>query len=162
MARHKRRQLMVDAHVQGALVVRVIGYWFYCLVTVAFMMTCWVIFAVRPTSSMELVRRVWGQCGPAFFASLLLLPLVMVDCIRLTHRFVGPLHRIRKALRDLAAGSAVPNIAFRKSDFWNDLADDFNRLNEHIRKLEVEAGRTPATASADAQAEEEQEPVEIA
>jgi hypothetical protein len=146
VVRFKRKKLFVDTSVQGALVIRAVTYWFYCLVTVAFMMTCWTIFASRPTSSLDLLRQVWGQCGPAFIASLLLLPLVIVDCLRTTNRFVGPLQRIRRTLRDLAAGKDVPFIAFRKGDFWSDLADDINRLNDRLKRLQLQ--QTPRSAAA--------------
>ena len=136
MGRYKRKKLFVDASVQGALVMRAVTYWFYCLVTIAFMMTCWIIFSDRPSSSTELFLRVWGRCGPAFIASVLLLPLVMVDCLRTSNRFVGPLQRIRKALRDVAAEKDVPYIAFRKGDFWCEMADDFNRLNDRVKRLQ--------------------------
>jgi len=136
VAKYKRKKLFVDGTVQGALVLSVITYWFYCLVTVTFMMTCWTIFTARPSSSWDLVKQVWSHSGPACITSFLLLPLVIVDCIRTSNRFVGPLQRIRKGMRDLAAGEDVPFIAFRKGDFWCDLADDFNRLNDHIKKLQ--------------------------
>jgi len=145
MGKFKRKKLFVDASVQGALVTRAVTYWFYCLVTVAFMMTCWVIFAERPSSSGQLFSSVWGRCGPAFFTSLLLLPLVIVDCLRMSNRFVGPLQRIRKALRDLSAGKDVPFIAFRKGDFWCELADDFNRLNDRVKRLERQQVKEEST-----------------
>jgi len=54
----------------------------------------------------------------------------------MSNRFVGPLQRIRRALRDLAAGKDIPFIAFRKGDFWCDLADDVNRLNDRMKRLQ--------------------------
>ena len=87
---------------------------------------------------------VWRQCGPAFIASILLLPLVIVDVLRMSNRFVGPLQRIRRSLRDMAAGRDVPYIAFRKGDFWCELADDVNRLNDRVKRLQVQLGEKRA------------------
>ena len=36
-----RKQIFVDAKVQGALVLRVALYWVFCLLTVALMLLCW-------------------------------------------------------------------------------------------------------------------------
>jgi len=157
VAKYNRKRLFVDASVQGALVMRAVTYWFYCLVTVAFMMTCWIIFSARPTSSSQLMGLVWGQCGPAFVTSILLLPLVVVDVLRMSNRFVGPLQRIRRALRDMSAGKEVPYIAFRQGDFWCELADDVNRLNQRVKRLQGQSGENCAEVVEDSLTNDEVE-----
>jgi hypothetical protein len=123
--------------VQGALALRVAIYWVHCLVTVSFMLTIWVIFTGRPQSSTDLLLQVWGRGGPALLASLLLLPLVLFDCLRVSNRFVGPLLRLRRAMREAADGRPVSAINFREDDYWQELADDFNRLCEQLEKVGV-------------------------
>jgi hypothetical protein len=92
---------------------------------------------------------------PAFFASALMLPLLMLDIIRVSHRFAGPMIRIRKALRDVAEGKTVEPIRFRFGDFWCDVAEDFNRATARIRESQMatrtEGGRreTPAEKVSD-------------
>ncbi len=132
-----RNKIWIDRSVQGALVKRVVTYWLHCLVTVAFMMTLWLVLTDPPRSSSDLFTRLFTDYGPVLVASLLLLPLVIVDCVRLSNRFVGPLFRLRRALRDLADGRDVPEQHFRQGDFWQDFADDFNRLSQRVRELEA-------------------------
>ena len=124
-----RRRLFIDIDVQTALLWRVALYWTTFVVAVLLMQFCWVVIATRPTSSVELLRRALGSCGPALAASFLLLPLVMVDCLRLSHRFVGPILRLRRSMHDASLGLPAETIKLRKDDFWKDLVDDFNRLS---------------------------------
>ena len=62
-------------------------------------------------------------CGPVVIVSLLLLPLVIFDMIRFSNRFVGPLLRLRRSMRQLARGQRVEPLKFRSNDLWQDLAD---------------------------------------
>jgi hypothetical protein len=91
------------------------------------MMVCWVIFAHRPSSSVELFQHAWGLCGPALIASMLVLPIVVVDVVRLSNKFAGPVHRMRRTIKQLADGRVVEPVCLRKEDFWYDFAEDFNR-----------------------------------
>jgi nitrogen fixation/metabolism regulation signal transduction histidine kinase len=133
MLRHKRKQLFVDNKVQGALTLRVVAYWFYCLLTVALMTACWVILSETPQSSREMLQRVWAHAGPALLSSLLLLPIVVVDAIRLSNRFAGPVLRLRRGMKQLADGQSVSPIHFRDGDFWCDFALDFNRVASRVQ-----------------------------
>ena len=90
--------------------------------------------------------------GPALMASLLLLPLMIVDVIRFSNRFVGPLVRLRRSMRELARGECVGPIEFRDADFWQEIAEEFNAVRDRVQ--------TSATA-AQADHEEEKEPAAI-
>lgn len=98
----KRQQLFVDRAVQTSLLFRVAMYWTLCLMAVGLMVACWIVVTERPDSSGELVQRVWQQCGLALLASLVVLPIVLLDCLRLSNRFAGPIQRVRRALRQRA------------------------------------------------------------
>jgi nitrogen fixation/metabolism regulation signal transduction histidine kinase len=127
-------------------------YWLYCLLTVALMAACWMVLFDRPESSTEYFVRVWRQTIPTLLASVLLLPLVLLDCVRFSNRFVGPLLRLGRAMDRLSEGQRVHNIVFRQGDFWFNLAQTFNRLNERILHLEEQV---KASAARDAEHEEE-------
>ncbi len=126
MSTHRRRKMFVDAKVQGALLFRVVMYWCYCLLGVTCLLACWSVFTVRPETSAELLKYVCSQYGPALAATLLLLPIVLLDCIRLSNRFVGPIFRVRRAVKQLANGEDIPPLKFRQGDFWYEFAQDFN------------------------------------
>ncbi len=126
MAKHRRGKLFIDIKVQGALVIRVLMYWFYCLLAVALLLACWTVFNERAETSGELFRAVWMQYGPALVATFLLLPIVLLDCLRFSNRFAGPVYRLRQTLRQLAAGEEIQPVKLRKDDFWHEFAAEFN------------------------------------
>ncbi|MBM4000446.1 MAG: hypothetical protein FJ297_13070 [Planctomycetes bacterium] len=139
----KRQRHWIDGNVQAAIVWRVAMYWVHCLITVAFMTVIWMILTDTPRNSTDLFRRLTAQCGPAFGASLLLLPLVVIDAVRMSNRFVGPMYRLRRAMRALAEGEPVPDQTFRQNDFWHEMADDFNRVARRVRQFEDDASAKP-------------------
>ena len=62
-------------------------------------------------------------------------PLVVIDCVRLSNRFAGPLHRLRRDMRRLAAGEIVEPIHFRDDDLWREFADEFNAVARRMELL---------------------------
>ena len=132
----KRRQFFVDPKVQGALVLRAVGYWLFCLVTIALMILFWKVATGPARPFWTHINAMWFQFGPAFVASICLLPLVVIDTIRLSNRFAGPFVRLRRSMRELAEGESVADVHFRDDDFWRDFAEDFNRLRRRMSALE--------------------------
>jgi len=130
-----RKRLFVDPKVQGALIARVVLYWVLCLLTIALMLLFWDIITGPARVFYMHFDDMWFYYGPPAIASCLLLPLVIVDIIRLSNRFVGPLLRLRRSMRALARGENVEPIEFRGGDFWHDLADEFNAVRARIRQL---------------------------
>lgn len=128
MAYGKRRQIFVDPKVQGALVARTVVYWGFCVMAVTLMLLCWRIFTVPGRSFAFQLDWIWFHYCPAVFASLLLLPIVVLDSIRLSNRFAGPMMRLRRAMHRLAEGEDIQPINFRDNDFWSEFAEDFNRM----------------------------------
>ncbi len=138
MAKYQRKQLFVDPKVQGALILRVLAYWLGTVLTITAMAVCWRIMTEPLQMFATQLDDVWQQFAPAFVASIFLLPLMVVDCMRLSNRFTGPLYRLRRCLRELSVGKKVPNIHFRDGDFWQDVADEFNAVNARVQLLERE------------------------
>lgn len=128
----RRGQIFVDRDVQSALMLRVTGYWMFCLLSISLMLLCWEAASGPPRRFSTLAADLYQRYAPALAATLLVLPLVMIDVTRLSHRFVGPIIRLRGALRRLAAGEEVQPIKFRDKDFWQDLADDFNQAAKRV------------------------------
>ena len=61
-----------------------------------------------------------------------MVPAFIYDTIKLSNRFVGPILRLKNSVRSVADGKPVSPLKFRGGDFWHELADDFNRLNEKL------------------------------
>lgn len=137
-----RHRLYVNKGIQGALVRRIAAYWVAC---------SWGIFCVLagfpigvtlalgvpngPTVS-SLLFQTWLDFWPSLLASMLVLPVIVWDLLRLSHRFVGPMIRLKNAMRDLAAGKQVPAITFREGDFWCEFAEEFNRVAARMEAAE--------------------------
>jgi hypothetical protein len=141
-----RKQLFVDPKVQGALVGRAVLYWVVCIITIALMLLCWRIVTGPARPFYTHFDDMWFFYGPAMVASCLLLPLIVVDIVRLSNRFTGPMLRLRRSMRALARGEHVDPIEFRDTDFWQDFADEFNQLLVRVQGPpdEAEADEEPA------------------
>jgi hypothetical protein len=144
-----RKQLFVDPKVQGALVLRVVLYWLVCLITITLMLLCWRIVTGPARPFYTHFDDMWFFHGPAVVASFLLLPLVIVDIVRLSNRFTGPMLRLRRSMRELARGERVEPLEFRGGDFWQEFADEFNAVLKRVQP----SGAPP---SGDRQPSEEQ------
>jgi len=145
-----RKHLFIDPKVQGALASRVVLYWVVCLGAVFLMLLCWRILTGPARMFHTHLDDMWFFYAPALVASLLLLPLVVVDVIRLSNRFAGPMVRMRHAMRELARGEHVAKIHFREGDFWHDFAEEFNEMVDTVQ------ARTPPSKP---QFEPDEEPV---
>jgi hypothetical protein len=126
--RYSRRYWFVDPRLQGALIRRLVLYWAACLAATGLMLWC-SLAGTRPEAlSHGQLGQVWVHFGPVVIVSLFLLPVMIVDVIRFSNRFVGPLLRLRRSMRQLARGEHVEPIEFRQGDYWLDLAEEFNAV----------------------------------
>jgi len=139
----RRAIFLVDSEVQGSLMVRAAFYWLFCLLTITLMLICWNAYTGPSRRFVDLFLDFYYRYGPALVASLILLPIVMVDVLRTSHRFVGPVVRLRAALRELADGRPVQPLNFRDNDQWRELAAEFNRAAARVVRDSVE--RSAAT-----------------
>jgi len=70
-----------------------------------------------------------GYCFVFFAIVVLCLGLLFIyDAVRFAHRVVGPLYRVRKVVKALAAGEELEEISLRQGDMLQDLKDDFNEM----------------------------------
>lgn len=137
MKRFKRKRLLVDPQVQGAFLLRAIGYWLLCLLTVVLLMVFTSILAEPARLFFPESDGPWFRIGPAAICVVLLLPVVAYDFLRVSNRLVGPVLRLRRGMRALAAGEHVEPIKFRDGDFWREFADEFNAL---ARRMHASGG----------------------
>jgi hypothetical protein len=135
---HRRSIFLVDREVQGALMLRIIMYWLFCLLSISLMLVCWSVYAGPPRRFADLAADLYYRYGPALSASLILLPIVMMDVLRVSNKFVGPVLRLRKGLREVAEGRPAQPLNFRDDDFWREMAGDFNRAAAHVARAAAE------------------------
>jgi hypothetical protein len=139
---------LVDREVQAALMMRTAWYWLFCLLSISLMLICWDAYHGPSRRFIDLASELYFRYGPALAASLILLPIVMLDVMRLSNRFVGPVARLRGGLRELADGRPAQPLNFRDDDFWRELATDFNRAAARLAREDA-SRYTPTDAMPD-------------
>lgn len=72
---------------------------------------------------------------PIILVAALLIPAFLRDTLRLTNRFAGPMFRLRQAIEGLSAGKENRPLKFRKTDFWQPVADSFNLVINEVETL---------------------------
>lgn len=123
----KRSRTLVDTEVQGGLIRRVALHWVVFFICNTIALTFWIRLFEQPDAD-------WGQTFgdtirrflPFFVITVALIPAFVWDTLKLSHRFAGPITRLRNALIDLKEGRAVAPIKFRDNDFWQEMASNFN------------------------------------
>jgi hypothetical protein len=128
MAQPRRSKKFIDATVQGALARRIILHWLVFLgvaVLVSFILQV-LSNPFRPLAAH--LEDVWWTHGPFLLVIAFLLPVFIVDTIKVSHRFAGPIFALRRAIREVVQGKPARKLKFRKHDFWQELADDYNAL----------------------------------
>src|SRR5262245_623077 len=65
--------------------------------------------------------------------------LAVIQAVRYSNRVVGPAVRIKRALQQIRAGDLDTPIKLRKGDALTDVADEMNRLMEHLRRNKTAA-----------------------
>ena len=139
MAYPRRSKKFIDANVQGSLARRIIFHWLLFLLVAS--LAAFILQALsnpfRPLSAH--VHDIWWTHGPFLLVLFFLLPVFMVDSIKLSHRFAGPIYSLRRAIRDIADGKPARKLKFRRHDFWHDLADDYNAMLKRLELLDDDA-----------------------
>lgn len=151
MSRQRTRQL-VDREVQGGVLFRVASHWALFFVCNVMALMIWIRLFEQPDAG-------WGQTFgdtlrrflPFFVISMALLPAFVLDTLKLTNRFAGPMLRIRRALAEARGGRDVRPLKFRDNDFWREVAEDFNAVVvEGVHAVDGTVGQPVAPEPADA------------
>jgi hypothetical protein len=139
MSTPDRKKTFIDPQVQGALVRRLILHWF------GFFATASIVSFILQMLSNPLIplsahlEELWWTQGPFLLVMVFLLPAFVLDTIKLSHRFAGPIYRLRQTIRSVADGNPPPRLKFRDFDFWQGLADDFNKMIDQLNAHPIPA-----------------------
>jgi hypothetical protein len=105
------------------------------------------------------------------FCACLILPLFMIDFVRLTHRIAGPLVRFRIALVQIMQGHRVNEVELRKGDLLTEFQQSFNEfLSFYNRQLDgqpqppprMTAEQAELVTSVTSSADDDAQPIEAA
>lgn len=130
----QRFRIFVNRRAQGRLLLRFLGYWLvYHFVLIH---TLLIFDFVRARIELmnsginipfgELYSTFWAKYYPLAISALLLLPFLLYDVVKSTHRIVGPLVRFENIFKKLQAGERIENVKLRKNDLLDDFARAFN------------------------------------
>lgn len=150
MSKPNRKKTFVDPQVQGALIRRLVIHWISFISVAAAFAFCLQLLSdpFRPVK--EHVQQLWWTHGPFLVVLFFMLPIFVIDTIKLSHRFAGPIYRLRQTIRSLAHGEEYRPLKFRDFDFWQGLALDFNKM---VTRLTSSGAVPDATAENHADAE---------
>ncbi len=131
----RRKKLLVDFPVQGALVRQLLFHWgIACGVILVYLICLEMFTSPEHRTLVENLAAIWNRYGALLVALATVFPAFVIDSIRLSHRFAGPMVSLAKALERMARGQRIEELVFRKSDFWRQLAANLNAI---ARKLDL-------------------------
>jgi hypothetical protein len=139
MSTGMRRQHWVDSDVQGKLVKRILFHW--CAFFVVTLLCFSAMNAMLGNPERPLFERITSPGSGMILLGIIMLsmfPAFALDTIRFSNRFVGPIVRLRRGLRELGDHGPVSELNFRDNDFWSDVADEFNSAVRRIERQERE------------------------
>ena len=142
-----RRQSYIDPEVQGALARRLVLHWaiFIIAATMLIFGMTWLSDPFLPAATH--FHRLFEDYGPALLALVCLAPIFVFDAVRLSNRFTGPMLRLKNAAKALASGETPAKIQLRGDDFWQEVAEDFNRVIERLDPTAKSDEHRPSTSS---------------
>ena len=134
MSQFKRKQNFVDKSVQGGLIRRIFVHWAVFFVVTAFAVLSLKTLLGEPSLSFS--ERISNELGEFTYLGIVfvaIFPAFMLDTIRFSNRFVGPVTRLRRQLCELGETGETIDIQFRDNDFWQEVAREFNSVNDLVR-----------------------------
>lgn len=132
MVQPRRKKKYIDADVQGTLARRLILHWL-AFTLVASVVAFFLQVLTNPFRPLSVhVQEAWWTHGPFLLVLVFLLPVFVVDTIKISHRFAGPIFALRRAIREVADGKQARKINFRRHDFWHELANDYNAMLDKL------------------------------
>ena len=141
MSKHKRKKNYVDNQVQGALLRRIFSHWFMFFLVAG--VTIIMLKTLLGDPNIPTMERFQHQVGEFIFFGLVmaaLFPAFMLDTVRFSNRFVGPIGRLRRHLQQLSRGD-TSECKFRGDDFWIEAAEEFNAVADLVKKQQLEIDR---------------------
>jgi hypothetical protein len=134
MAKYTRKKNLIDGKVQGGLVVRIMCHWLFFFGVTAFLFVVMQTMGGDPATTLS--ERLAGAVSEYALLALVIfavLPAFVLDTIRFSNRFVGPVFRLRRALRELGEHGTTDTVQFRDNDFWQEIAGDLNKVIARVR-----------------------------
>ncbi|MEM9365876.1 MAG: hypothetical protein AAGD07_07750 [Planctomycetota bacterium] len=127
---HKARQrTIVDREVQMGIIRKLALHWVAFFLCNAVALLLWTRLFEQPDLAWEeALMNAFRRLLPFFVISAALIPAFVLDTLKMTNRFAGPISRLRSELKNAAEGRPVSELKFRAGDYWAEIAANFNRM----------------------------------
>ncbi|EMI53627.1 putative membrane protein [Rhodopirellula sallentina SM41] len=131
---------------QYGVVWKIAVHWMALFACNSIALVIWVgLFEQPDVSWKQTVGDSFRRFLPFFVITTALLPAFILDTLKLTNRFAGPVSRLRTEINNAAEGRPVRHLKFRNNDYWREIADGFNAL---IDRAGLSAEQNDATNAA--------------
>ena len=132
----KRSKVYVSRAIQGRLIKRLVAMW---ILYHLFLWNCLFlsegVIGKRPQPVGELYTAFFAEHVFLFTCAVAILPIVIWDMVKTTHRFAGPLVRFEHALKAMARGERLDQIKLRKGDMTLEFLDVFNDYVQYHNRM---------------------------
>lgn len=142
MEKQSRKNLIIDRKIQFMVAKRVVIYWASSFMFVALTLTFWKTFVSDGGLFLNNFIGSFVDYGPVFLVMLFFLPFAVFDSIRLTHRLVGPIYRLRSDLESFKNNNNV-RTKIRETDFFQELPIAINEVLNQIQTLQSNETEEP-------------------
>jgi len=138
-AKKSRNKLYVSQAIQGRMLRNVALYWLvYHLI---FWHLLFIVGGLGSDISLPFGVRYMNFFTDHFLLIICgaaILPMVLWDMLKLTHRTVGPFVRFERAMKEMAQGKQITKVTLRKKDHVTEFLGVFNEFVEyHNREIEA-------------------------
>jgi len=133
--KYQRRKFFVDRAIQGAILWQAILFWLLGSLVYLLIITAYRLLPTWVNTGHLSYEDIWFHISPLVLSSTTLLPIVLFQAVRFSHRFVGPMVRLRQVIKQLAAGQKVSHVAFRHGDYWQEVAAEINAVSNTMHEL---------------------------
>lgn len=147
-----RNRLFVNREIQGRLLARTALYWvlYHGVLWMGMFMYRYaehrgaVLAGAEPRPFSTLYGQFVTEHFSMWVCAIAILPIVLWDLLKFSHRVVGPLVRFQRTIESLTAGKQVNEVRLRNGDLLFDLQTTFNQYLTSLRTMEVEKEKAAA------------------
>ena len=157
----QRKNNYIDASVQGSLLRRIVYHWVIFFGVAG--LSAILVQALLGDPRVNLSTRIQSAAEEyAFFVVVVfaIFPAFLLDTIRFSNRFVGPIVRLRRQLHELGTEGDSHSMNLRDDDFWSEICSEFNTVRDVVREqqLEIDQLRTKLAERGDETRQSENPP----
>lgn len=147
---NRRRRLIVNAPVQNHI-IRTISWPPVVALSVTTLMLG--VFCTSLADEALVARVALPSLVPIFVTVIGFIVVsvgyVMLSALKFSHRFAGPMYRLRKTLEDVKTGDLTARANVRDGDFFEELADDLNEFLDWLEEHPPQGVDADPAAAAD-------------